>query len=283
MKSIAIITKKDSDKYNKAFKSLYGYLVKMDKEVYITEELAESIGLKKYNQFIFKKSQVDLVIVMGGDGTILRTISKMKHVGNTRFFGINIGNLGFLSEIQPTGIQKTLKQIFAGKFSIDKRRMIKAEIKRDKKTVKELSALNDVVINNSDLGRLIRINTKVNGRKLTTYRGDGLIISTPTGSTAYSLSAGGPIVHPEVPAFIISPICSHSFSQKPVVIPDTKKIQISMEKDYDKVSLTVDGQETVRLKPKDEVMVYQEGEVCFVRLLSESYFQTLRDKLGWGD
>ena len=282
MKTVGIVARHETHKYEKYFKSLYHFLIKSKKEVSMEAEVAKILGLKKFKLFTPGRTAVDLVVVMGGDGTILRVIRKMKQF-NTMVFGINLGRLGFLSEIPPAHIEKTLKKVFAGSYTLDRRPMLNVEIFRKGKMIHRTHALNDAVISQGTLARLIDLRTQVNGRKLTTYRADGLIISTPTGSTAYSLAAGGPIVYPTLPAFILTPICPHSFTQKPIVLPDWKKIEVTVESDFDKMTLTIDGQESVDLKYKDEVRVKRDGIMNFVRLPSESYFHTLRDKLHWGE
>jgi len=133
------------------------------------------------------------------------------------------------------------------------------------------------------LCRLISLRTKVDGQKLATFKADGLIVATPTGSTAYSLSAGGPIVHPNLSAFILTPINPHSFNQKPIVIPDDKKIEVLVESDYKSMNLTIDGQRNVRVKQGDRIKIKKDGFVEFLRLPTEHYFKNLRNKLGWGE
>jgi NAD+ kinase len=238
--------------------------------------------MAKYNPYIAGETQVDLILVMGGDGTILKAVNRMTAV-KAKFFGINMGHRGFLSEITPDQIGKTLGRVFAGDYTVDKRMTLDITVKRDKKTVAHFHALNEVAITQSTLSRLISLRAKVNQRKLANYRADGLIVATPTGSTAYSLSAGGPIMHPAMRAFIITPICANSFTQKPIIIPHEKTIEIEVNSDFEFMNATVDGQQSFALKHKDIVHVKQGDFVDFIRLPSESYFITLRQKLGWGD
>ncbi|MBN1258516.1 NAD(+)/NADH kinase [Candidatus Peregrinibacteria bacterium] len=282
MKTVGIAARHETRRHEKYFKALYRFLLKHKKEVSMEAEVAKILGIKKFKPFIPGRTAVDLVVVMGGDGTILRVLRKMKQF-NTMVFGINLGHLGFLSEIPPAHIEKTLKKIFAGNYTLDRRPMLDVELARKGKIIHKTHAMNDAVISQGTLARLIDLRTRVNGRKLATYRADGLIIATPTGSTAYSLAAGGPIVYPTLPAFIITPICPHSFTQKPIVIPDWKKVEVTVESDYNKMTLTIDGQESVDLKYKDEVRFKKNGVMNFVRLPSESYFNTLREKLHWGE
>ncbi|MBN2096642.1 NAD(+)/NADH kinase [Candidatus Peregrinibacteria bacterium] len=282
MKIIGITAKRTHvERYAPVFKRVYDYLKKTDKTIYIEKHVAELIGLKKYKEFHRGRTQVDLLLVMGGDGTILSVVRSMREF-ETRIFGINIGRLGFLSEIPPIAINQTLAKIFRGEYTIDKRLMLHVEVVHDKKVIKTFHALNEAVISQGSLARLIHLRTRVNSRKLTMYHADGLIISTPTGSTAYSLSAGGPILYPTIDAFILTPIAPHSFTQKPIVIPAEKKIDITVASQHKRINLSIDGQESTTLEHGDEVRIRRDGTAHFVRLPSESFFATLREKLDWG-
>jgi NAD+ kinase len=272
MKTIAIAARHHgTEKYSKVFKSVYKYLQKAGKEVYLERHVAELMGLKKYQPFNRGKTEVDLVLVMGGDGTILSVVRQMRAF-NSRIFGINMGTLGFMSEIPPVRINQTLAKIFAGKFTVDSRHMLHIEVRRNKKTIKKLHALNETVISQGTLARVIQLRTKVNGRKLTKYQADG------------SLSAGGPIMYPSIDAFILTPISPSSFTQKPIVIPGDKKIDITVESDHRRINLTIDGQESMELKYKDAIHIRRSDSMAqFVRLPTESFFTTLREKLHWGE
>lgn len=282
MQKIGLVAKRTNvEKYTQIFKRVYDYLQKIEKDVYIEKHVAELIGLKNYKQFKRGMTNVDLIIAMGGDGTILSIVRSMRKF-DTKIFGINMGNLGFMSEIPPVEINKTLAKIFYGDYTIDKRLMLDIEVVRDKKVIKRFHALNETVISQGTLARLIKLRTKVDRKKLTLYHADGLIIATPTGSTAYSLSAGGPIVYPSLDTFIITPICPNSFTQKPIVIPADKRIEIIVESKDRNICLSVDGQENSMLKYKDEIRIKRDGFAHFVRLPIESFFKTLREKLHWG-
>jgi len=281
MKKVAIASRLHLEKHEKTFKSVIRYLKTSNKDVYLEKRVADLMGIKKYKEFIPGKTKVDLVLALGGDGTILRLVSRMKDV-NAKFFAINMGHLGFLSEIPPVQVGKTLGRVFAGHYTIDKRMMIQVDLERDKKKIRRFQALNEVSITQGTLSRLITLKAKVDGKKLANYRSDGLIIATPTGSTAYNLSAGGPIVHPSMKAIIVTPICPHSFNQKPIVIPDNKKVKVTVASDYETINLTIDGQQSMLLENKDVIHVKRGDSVDFIRLPNENYFQTLRQKLGWG-
>lgn len=284
MKKIAIASKRSPERaarYQGVFKSVYHYLKQAGKEVYAEKAVAEILCLKNYREFVRGKTDVDLILIMGGDGTTLSVVRQLRKL-NTPILGINMGTLGFMSEISPKGIINTLKKIFDGHYTLDKRSTLCVQVWRGKKLNYKFHALNEVAITQGNLARLIRLRTTVNQRKLITYNADGLIVATPTGSTAYSLSAGGPIVYPSLPAFILTPICPHSFTQKPIVIPDSKTIDITMEDENRSVNLTIDGQESIPIAYKDRIHIRRHGVVQFVRLPSESFFSTLREKLNWG-
>ena len=294
MKRIAIVSKRtpgSAEPYEKTFRQVYLYLKRKGKMVFVERQIAEVLKLKKYSEFTRGKTDVDLILVMGGDGTILSVVQRLSAKGgsasgrkklNTRIFGINTGTLGFMSEIPPVGITRTLNKIFDGQYSIDRRPMIEVQVWRGKAMIKKFHALNEAAITQGELARLIRLRTTVNQRKLTTYHADGLIIATPTGSTAYSLSAGGPIVYPSLNAFIITPICPHSFTQKPIVIPDSKIVEVVVEDNHRSINLTLDGQESFPLTHKDRIRIQKDGVVQFIRMPTESFFSTLRSKLHWG-
>lgn len=282
MQKIGITAKRSQvEKFKTVIQRVYDYLLKIGKQVYVEKHVAEMLGLKKFNEFHRGKTHTDLLLVMGGDGTILSVVRSMREF-DVKIFGINTGHLGFLSEIPPVQINQTLAKIFKGEYTLDPRLMLHVEVYRDGKKVKKFHALNEAVISQGSLARLINLRTRVNKRKLTTYHADGLIIATPTGSTAYSLSAGGPIVYPGMDAIILTPIAPHSFTQKPIVIPADKKIEITVEDKGKKIMLTIDGQESMVLQYNDEIRIRKDGVAQFVRLPSESFFKTLRKKLDWG-
>lgn len=282
IQTVAIVSRRSLDKHISTFKRVIDYLNSKDKKVYLEPRVGILLGLKKYDKFIPGQTEVDLILVMGGDGTILRVISELDDF-KARFFGINMGRLGFLSEIPPVQIRKTLDKIFAGKFTVDRRMMLHVELYRKGRKLRKFHALNEVAITQATLSRLIVLKTKVDGLKLANFSADGLLVATPTGSTAYSLSAGGPIVHPALSAIILTPICPHSFNQKPVVLPDNKKVEITVASDYEAMNMTVDGQQNVKVRNGDVIKIKKGEYVEFLRLPTEHYFMNLRNKLGWGE
>lgn len=282
MQTIGLTCRRKLESKKALFQRIVKHLEKRGIDVYLEDRVAEVLEVKSYKELKLGKTKVDLILVLGGDGTILRVVSQMNdHF--PAFFGINLGNLGFLAEVPPVRIAQTLDRILMGKTTQDKRRLLDIRLEREGELIHQFHALNEVSITQGTLSRVIHLRTKVDGKKLTNYQADGLLVATPTGSTAYSLSAGGPIVYPSIPALILTPVCASSFSQKPIVIPNTKKIDISVESDYEQINLTVDGQKQVDLNYKDRIRIQAGGEMSFLRLLDEHYFTNLRDKLGWGE
>jgi len=201
---------------------------------------------------------------------------------NLPLLGINLGGLGFLTEIPASRFKESLEKILSGKYVMEKRLMLETKIFRKDKKIKTFLALNDVVISKGAVSRIINLKTFVSGEFVTTYAADGLVISTPTGSTAYSLSTGGPVVHPNLKVIILSPICAHTLSVRPLIISQKNKIEIILEPPSDKVLLTIDGQIGFELKDRDTIKVEKaKCEASLIRLEEASFFKTLRTKFGW--
>lgn len=284
MQHIAIIAKPSLKENAEVLPLIIDYLQKKKKKICLDKHVPELYPGAQAAAGDPFCAETDLVIVLGGDGTVLRTARSLKSF-RTLVFGINLGTLGFLSEIHPdyNKITATLDKIFAGEFTIDKRLMLEAEVIRKQKVMAKFHALNEFTIGVDGIARLITLHTTVDQRKLASYQADGLIIATPTGSTGYSLSAGGPIVYPTLPAMILTPINPHSFTQKPIVIPDTKQIMVEVESRQEKANLTLDGQKSYVLEQGDLIRVKKFKETFkFIRLPGENYFRTIRKKLNWG-
>lgn len=226
---------------------------------------------------------LDVVVVIGGDGTLLHAA---KLVGDKciPILGVNLGGLGFLTEIGLSEIYSTLEMILKGDFETEDRMMLHASVFRDGENVYEQRVLNDIVFIRETLARIIELETSVDGAYLNTFRGDGLIISTPTGSTAYNLSAGGPIVYPRLNTIILTPICPFTLTNRPIILPESATIRVKLAEWATGVSLTFDGQTGLHLQGGDMTEV-KKANTC-IRLIkspSRSYFQILRAKLKWGE
>lgn len=225
----------------------------------------------------------DLYVVIGGDGTLLMAARAL--AGRPRpILGVNLGGLGFLTETGSDEMEEALVEILAGRYTLDRRIGLEVSVLRGGKRVLRQVTLNDAVINKSALARIIEIGLSIDRDLVTTYKSDGLIISTPTGSTAYSLSAGGPIVHPNLKAFLITPICPHTLSMRPLVVSDDSIAEITLRTGDSEVYLTLDGQVGRPLKMKDRVRVRRSRRpILMVRSPRKSFFEVLRHKLHWGE
>ncbi|HEX8177596.1 MAG TPA: NAD(+)/NADH kinase [Pyrinomonadaceae bacterium] len=226
--------------------------------------------------------QVDLIIVLGGDGTMIAT-SRMLGDSEVPVLGINYGSLGYLAEFRMEEMFPALETILEGQYQIDSRVMLAAELFRADEQLMRSRVLNDVVINKSALARIIEIDTSLNGQFVNSFRADGLIVSTPTGSTAYNLSAGGPVIYPSMNGVVITPICPFTLSNRPIVVPDDAVIELSLKTPNEEVALTLDGQVGVPLEVEDRVVI-KKSRTSFnlVQPMNRNYFDVLRDKLRWG-
>jgi NAD+ kinase len=225
----------------------------------------------------------DLLIVLGGDGTLL-SAARLSAECRVPILAVNLGGLGFLTTVSQDEIYPILEEFFAGKHRVSERVMLDAEIIREGAVIRRQIALNDAVLNKAALARIMDLELRVDGEYVTTYKSDGLILSTPTGSTAYSLAAGGPIVYPTVEAFVVSPICPHTLTNRPIVIPDSATIEIDFKAEDDAVFLTLDGQIGIELVRGDHIRVRKApNKLMLVRPSKKTYYQILRSKLKWGE
>jgi NAD+ kinase len=226
-------------------------------------------------------ASADLILVLGGDGTFLAT-ARLAGDREVPIVGVNLGGLGFLTEITLDEIRHTLERALGGDITIDRRRMLRAVVHRGDGGVETYQALNDAVLSRGSLGRTVDIEANVDGAFLALFKADGVIIATPTGSTAYSLSAGGPLVHPSVRVVVLAPICPHTLSVRPIVIDDGACLEFRVRSPGEELLLTLDGQETVVLGPEDTIAVTRSPHVaCLVRSPQLSFYDLLRTKLGW--
>lgn len=241
---------------------------------------------KKYRQdsrypeeILTPLSRCDLIIAFGGDGTFLGIARKINHL-NIPVLGVNLGRLGFLTDLDEQAIQENLESILKGEYTRESRFLLQADIEGRAHSL----AMNDVVIHKSELSRMIELDVYVDDQYLSSYRADGLIFSTPTGSTAYSLSTGGPIIYPTLPAILIAPICPHTFSHRPLVIPSSSKIRVVISEGADNyVNVTCDGQELFTLSQEETLTIECAGNpITIIHPLEYSFFTILREKLNWG-
>jgi len=224
-----------------------------------------------------------LIVVMGGDGTLL---SVARHYGHLDIpvLGVNVGGLGFLTEVSQEELYPALEQVLAGAYEAEERLMLSVSLWREGNLLWHEHALNDAVINKGALARIVKITTCIDGEYLTTYRADGLIVSTPTGSTAYTMSAGGPIAYPTLRHLIVLPICPHTLSNRPLILPATSAVTMGLDDRVRDTYLTVDGQVGQALQEGDRVEVKAAAHhLKFIKSPRRSYFEILRTKLGWGE
>lgn len=252
-------------------------------EVLLEDSLAEQIG--QVNGYAGEEipEQVDLIIVLGGDGTLI-SVARLVGERNVPIVGVNLGRLGFLTEITRDELPDMLERLINGDYQVSDRMMLDAFIHRKNQIIGKYTVLNDVVINKGALARIIDMETYVDGRHLSSYKADGLIVSTPTGSTGYSLAAGGPIIYPEINSLLISPICPHMLTNRPIVVWSRSVIEIEVKFEDDVVFFTADGQVGRKLLPGDRVEVRRsESRTRLVNSPSKDYFEILRTKLSWGE
>lgn len=223
---------------------------------------------------------VDLLLVFGGDGTMLR-VARSIAGSRTPILGINIGGLGFLTAVPSASLARALKHVWRGEFKFESRALIEASTRSNGRTLCE-AALNDIVISRGEISRLIQLDVDVNGEPLTRYRGDGLIISSPTGSTAYSLAAGGALVTPTAEVFALTPICPHTLSNRSLILPLTSTIRVRAVSPKPSTILSADGDVIAELSGGDEVTVRRSRRtVQLMQLPNNSFFEALRQKLNW--
>ncbi|HYX53013.1 MAG TPA: NAD(+)/NADH kinase [Candidatus Limnocylindrales bacterium] len=225
----------------------------------------------------------DFVIVLGGDGTLLSTARNVARAG-IPILGVNLGSLGFLTEIRQDEIEKALEAITTGHCELSHRGMLHVEVEREGLCCAAYHALNEVVMNQQAVARITEFEVRVDGVFVSNYKADGLIVSTPTGSTAYSLAAGGPILSPDLHGFVITPVASHALTNRPLVVRDTATIEIRLIVTREQAYLTVDGQQGEPLQESDIVRCRKsEFKVKLYKLPQRSFFHVLRSKLKWGE
>lgn len=228
------------------------------------------------------KSDVDLIVVLGGDGTIL-SAARLIGQRDVIVLGINYGSLGYLTEFRIEEMFSALDEVLDGNYEVDERLMLDVEHWREGNQLASGHVLNDVVINKAVLARIIEVEVNLNNLFVNSFRADGLIVSTPTGSTAYNLSAGGPIVYPTMNAVILTPICPFTLTNRPIVMPDTAEIKLKLKNESDGVVLTLDGQIGYQMQIEDVVKIRKSSTTFnLVRPPNRNYFDVLRNKLKWG-
>jgi NAD+ kinase len=283
MDRIGILTKPKFPEIQPILKDLVSWLRSHQREVLLDSKTAALIG----EPTTYKKTEIaslsDLVVVLGGDGTMLSAARLVEERG-VPILGVNMGGLGFLTEVTLDQIYPTLERVFAKEFYLDERMMLKARMHRHGEHVAQATVLNDVVVSKGTLARMVEIQITVDGGLVTNLRGDGLIVSTPTGSTAYSLSAGGPIIHPSVQSLILTPICPHTLAHRPLLIASDALLEVTLTSKDEGAMTTFDGQVGVAMIQGDTVVIgASDHRTRLIRFHDMTYYEVLRRKLKWGD
>lgn len=284
MQRIGVATKPSKPEAEPVLRNLIAWLRERGREVVLDREAAAIVpgagpGLPRDEVVAW----ADLVIVLGGDGTIL-SVARLIGSREVPILGVNLGGLGFLTEITLDELFPTLEAVLRNEFDVSRRLTLTARVLRGGEPIASYEALNDAVITKTALSRIVDLETHVNGEYVATFRADGLIVSTPTGSTAYCLAAGGPIIYPSLPAVVIIPICPHTLTNRPLVLPDSAVVEIIQGSAGEDVHLTVDGQVGVGLRHRDVVALKRSGRtIALIKSPKLNYFELLRTKLKWGE
>jgi len=284
IKRVGIVSKPKKLELGEIVPPLLRWLCERDIEVCIDKEtgaIINNAGLCLMRNEMAGK--VDLLIVLGGDGTLLAT-ARALHGKPVPILAVNLGGLGFLTVITQEELYPTLVCVLRGEHRSERRVQLEGSLIRADEVITSFLALNDVVLNKGAISRILDLELRVNGEFVSSYKSDGLIVSTPTGSTAYSLAAGGPITMPSVEAFIVTPICAHTLTHRPLVIPDTAHIEIAVTTLREAAYLTVDGQVGIATHSEDRVCLKKaESYVELIQPADKDYFRILQQKLRWGE
>ena len=286
MESIGIIANLTKDKAAQTVAEVSGWLQERGIQTLITKDCMAALGTDGCRAVDSEElvRQADGLIVFGGDGTLLN-VARIPGAGNVPILAVNLGSLGFLTEVALDELYPALTKVLEGDFQLQERMMLRATLHNEgeKKIEAQSVALNDAVIRQGTFSRIIFLESYIDGEHVATYGADGLIIATPSGSTAHSLSAGGPIVHPGLSAFILTPICPHTLTVRPHIVSAESRVSIIIRSAHSNIMLTIDGQEAFDLYPNSVVEIDKAPET--IKLISSrkrSYYEVLRTKLKWG-
>ncbi|MDO9309984.1 MAG: NAD(+)/NADH kinase [Deltaproteobacteria bacterium] len=284
MKSVAIFAKRHDPRCQGVADDLINWLEEKNCLPLVESDLARLIGYAGAFSDEDIREQAELVVVLGGDGTLI-SVARLFSGKDVPIVGVNLGSLGFLTEVTVEELYPLLDRCLRGEPRVSERMMLEVTVCREDQEIEKCHVLNDMVINKGALARIVDLETKVNRHFLTTYKADGLIISTPTGSTGYSMSAGGPIIHPLMSCIVITPICPHTLTNRPIVVTDESIISITIASSFDeKVYLTLDGQVGFKLMQGDTIEVRKALKTTSLVMSKErDYFEILRTKLKWGE
>ncbi len=285
-KTIGIITKPQAESAKQTLESLFAFLKNKNCIVLLDDQIPDAINSYQFNKCSRKElgEQCDLCIVVGGDGTILNAVRSLAHA-NVPLLGINVGRLGFLADISPDELENSLSEILGGSYREEQRLLLETQVLRDGKTIFSADAFNDVVVHIRDVARMIEFETRINDAFVNHQRGDGMVISTPTGSTAYALSAGGPILHATLDAITLVPISPHTLSSRPIVVDADSLIDILIFNTKEGIAqVTCDGHLSTDLHVGDHIKVQRKADkITLLHPKQHNYFEILRAKLHWSE
>jgi len=288
MERIGIVAKQNQPEALTVVRDLVQRFISKGIRVYVEKEIESPLQLpfsKTLLNFMEPEeiaAHAEMIICLGGDGTLLR-VARLVGDHEVPILGVNLGGLGFLTETTLNELDRVLEDVLRGVYKKDEREILKAAVIRRGEKMAEFMVLNEAVIHKGALARIIDIEVTIDGEHLTTFKADGLIISTPTGSTAYNLSAGGPIVYPSLHCIIITPICSHTLTNRPIVIPDDVMIRALLKTRQQEVFLTLDGQQGFPLEFEDIVELHRaKSRIFLVKSPYRNYYAMLKEKLNWG-
>jgi NAD+ kinase len=282
-KSIGILTKPKFPEVKSTLQAVVTWLRARTIDVLLDTTSATLLGERGGIQKTELAGKADVLLVLGGDGTMLNA-ARLAGERSIPILGVNMGGLGFLTEVRLEHLYPSLDRVFANEYVVDERLMLNALVHRHGETVTQGAVLNDVVISKGTLARMIELRIAIQEQFVTNLRGDGLIVSTPTGSTAYSLSAGGPIVHPAVQSLMLTPICPHTLTHRPLIVPGNVEIDVTLTSKDEGAMATLDGQVGISLTQGDSVVLHtSEHRTRLIRFPETNYYDVLREKLKWGD
>ncbi len=281
-KSVAIVSKPGKPELASILSHLLEWLDGNQCQVMIDRETAAyTNGRDVIDRDKIGARKPDYVIVLGGDGTLL---SAARAVAKTEvpILGVNLGTLGFLTEVPLSELYPALEAIHQNRFSVDSRALVNCQLIRQGQCIASYEALNDAIVNKVSIARLASLDLYIDGIFVSNYKADGMIVATPTGSTAYSLAAGGPILMPAVEAFVVTPVSPHSLTHRPLVVRDTSEIVILVSMEHESAFLSIDGQVGMQLRNGDRIVCHKSAHTVKLLRISKTFFDVLRAKLKWG-
>ncbi len=282
MKSAAIVSKPSKPELSGILPDLLQWFRQRGYQLYLDQETAKYTDGKQ----VVPRKQIgerhpDFVLVLGGDGTLLSAARAVAHYG-VPILAVNLGSLGFLTEVPLSEMYSTLEAVDSGQCPVEERAVLDCRLFREGECIAHHFALNDVVVNKSAISRLVDFDLLINGAFVFNYKADGVIIATPTGSTAYSLAAGGPVLMPAVEAVVVTPVCPHSLTHRPLVVTDKAQIELRVETGAEEAFLSIDGQVGVPVRQGDRVVCQKAGHTVKLLKVRKTFFDVLRNKLKWG-